>query len=207
MINSDIHERARRNEDDYFRRRDAELLASAKAAARTRELESERERERQALGTALGLHDPAVVIPLYEAGVRAESIGVLEWLPAIEVAWVDGVEMPERDELSRQFSESAGADGAGVSLIHHWLYSRPPQEALSAARHALRHRLTQLDEDNRQALLNRVSSRCEIVGRAAGGWFGIGMVSADERQHIEHIRESLGDPTVAEDPLPGELPH
>lgn len=207
MAISETHDRARRYEDDYFRRRDAELIAKARAAAARPEPDTASRQERTRLGDALGLHAPHIIEPLYEAGLRSGTIGLLEWLPAIEVAWIDGVDAREREELSRQFEATAGPDGLGVSLLNEWLYGRPPHEAMIAAKQALRHQLDQLDADTRQDALRRIASRCEVVGRVSGGWFGIGTLSDAERTFIERVREDLGDATVSDNVLPGEIPH
>ncbi|MFN7984990.1 MAG: hypothetical protein U0Q11_24365 [Vicinamibacterales bacterium] len=207
MATSELFERARRAEDDYFRRKDAELLAKARTTRSSVDSGAAVIHERRLLGDALGLHDTDVVFPLHEAGLRAATVGLLEWMPAIEVAWVDGVDAAEREELSRRFEEGAGPDGVGVSLINEWLFSRPSHEAMDAARRALRHRVGLLDADSRADLMRRIATRCEIVGRASGGWFGLGMLSDDERETIDRIREGLGDETVSENPLPSEIPH
>ena len=196
MAVSEVDDRAGRTEDEDFRRKDAELIARARAFLS----------ERQQLGDALGLHAPDIIAPLHDAGVRADTVGLLEWLPAIEVAWIDGVDAREREELSRQFEMTAGPDGLGVSLLNEWLYGRPPHEAMIAAKRALRHQLDHLDAEARQDALQRIAARCEVVGRLSGGWFGIGTLSNEERAHIDRVREDLGDPTVSDDVLPGEIP-
>lgn len=208
MATSELFDRARRAEDDYFRRKDAELVAKARAAA----LAGDESRaatvdEPRHLGDALDLHTPEVVTPLFDAGLRAGTIELLEWIPAVEVAWVDGADAAERDELSRRFAETTAANGTGVGLMNTWLVSRPAPDVFEAARQALRHQVNQLDADSRAGMLRRIASRCEIVARASGGWFGLGGLSTDERACIDRIREGLGDEAVPEHPLPGEIPH
>lgn len=204
------YEQARRAEDDYFRRRDAELIerarqARAQATAQTA-YAPERSRDEQALVDALGLEDAAVVGPLYAAGLKASSVALLDWLPAIEVAWVDDVDMHEREELRRQYATDASADGPSLSLLTEWLFVRPPHEALLAARQALRHRLDALPEADRRARIRDIVGRCETVGRASGGIFGLGTLSWDEQERIDEIKEALGEePSPLTGPV--EIPH
>lgn len=208
MTTVEGNDRARRGEKIYSRRNEDTGTAHARATSAARvEAASQAERDRRELGDVLGLHDPVVLDPLHSAGLTASTIGLLEWLPAVEIAWIDGVDRRERDELSRQFGQAAGDEGVGVTLLHEWLFDRPPHEALIAAKQALRYTLERLDAPARHAMLHRIAARCETVGRASGGWFGIGAQSDTERAQAERIREDLGDTTVSENPLQGEIPH
>lgn len=194
----ELYERARLAEDDYFRRKDAELIerarqarAPAAAAATVRE----RPADEQALALALGTADDAVIGSLYAAGLRASNVALLEWLPAVEVAWVDDVDMHEREELRRQFATDPSSEGQSqsLSLLTEWLFVRPPHEALLAARQVLRHRIDGLPEPERRALVQAILRRCDAIGRASGGIFGLGALSWDEQDRIDAVKEALGE--------------
>jgi hypothetical protein len=204
---NDFNERARLAEDDYFRRRDAELIERARLArAQPPAPVTERSAGEQALVDELHIEDPALVGALHAAGLDASNTSLLEWLPAIEVAWVDDVDMHEREELRRQYATDPASNGASLSLLTEWLFVRPPHEALLAARQALRRRLDALPEAERSARVRQIVRRCEVVGHASGGIFGLGALSWEEHDRIEAIREAIGDDT---DPLKGpvEIPH
>ncbi|MFN7914320.1 MAG: hypothetical protein U0Q55_03200 [Vicinamibacterales bacterium] len=206
---NELYERARRAEDDYFRRKDAELIErarEARAQGTATAASPQRSEGEQALVDALGIEDPAVVGPLHAAGLSASNVSLLDWLPAIEVAWVDDVDMHEREELRRQYATDPASDGASLSLLTEWLFVRPPHEALLAARQALRRRVDALPEPERRSRIQAIVQRCETVGHASGGIFGLGTLSWDEQARIEAIREALGDEP---DPLNGpvEIPH
>jgi hypothetical protein len=70
----------------------------------------------------------------------------------------------------------------------------PPDELFAAGRQTLRARLLTLGADEREALLARVLSLCEVTGRAAGGYFGLGALSSHERSHISVIQGDLKRP-------------
>lgn len=201
MAASDLTDRARRAADAY-RSRDAELIARAREAAA---LQAPSE-ETLALQAALGLDDTEAIAALRAAGLTASTVGLLEWLPAIEVAWIDKVEKAEREVLRTQFAASPTADRAGLALLTEWLFVRPPHEAMFAARRALRHHLASMEANARRDAVNQIVSRCESVGRASGGLFGMGTLSWGERARIDGIREHLVDEPVP-DPLPVEIPH
>lgn len=192
MPETQLTDRARLAEDDYFRRRDAELLEKARSAARVQPVDDMLREERRALGEAIGLHHLDVIVPLHAAGLRAGNSELLEWLPAVEVAWIDNVDTQEREELQRRFSEANHSGAAAADLLREWLRIRPSDEAIMAARRALHHRLDVSDPDTRRDILMRVMARCEAVGRASGGLFGLAALSRNERSGIDNIREDLG---------------
>lgn len=203
MTDSTLHDRARRAEDDYFRRKDAELIERARAA-RVQPVDEAMQEERRKLGEALGLHHLDVIVPLHAVGIRASNSNLIEWLPAVEVAWIDSVDNSEREELQRRFSEAHGS-GDTAALLHEWLFVRPPHEAMLAAKQALRHRLESSGPETRRDLLTRIVERCEAVGRASGGFFGLGALSVNERSRIDDIRQRLGD-EAEEDRGPHAIP-
>lgn len=197
MAASDLTDGARRAKNVDIRRRHAGLSARANRApaAETRGLEA-----------VLGFDDAEAIAALRAAGLTASTVGVLEWLPAIEVAWIDKVETAERELLRKQFADSVTADRAGLALLTEWLFVRPPHEAMFAARRALRHHLASMEAGARRDAVNQIVARCETVGRASGGLFGMGTLSWGERARIDGIREHLADEPVP-DPLPVEIPH
>lgn len=180
-------QRARRAEADYFHRRELESLASIRAAHQVRA-------DREALAAALGAHDDEAVARLYTWGMRAASASLLEWLPAIEVAWLDGADDGERQLLRQRFGASPSWSAEAGRLLDEWLERRPSHGLFAAARRALRARLHGQPPDLRQAAIDRIVSTCIEAGQAAGGFFGFGALSGDERRHIEFIRQDLARP-------------
>ncbi len=188
MSTFDTTDRARLAEDEYFRRKDAETLQ------RTREAERMAQ-ERAALAEALGSPDPAACDQLYAGGLRAASAELVEWLPAVEVAWLDGTDEAERHALRVHLNVAGRASTETTDLLNSWLTHRPSDALFAAGRTALRTRLLTLGADDREALLARVVALCEATGRAAGGYFGLGALSSQERSHIAVIRRDLEQPS------------
>lgn len=183
-----------RPEDEYFLLKDAELLARAREAHRvysSGSLRPQFDAEHRALADAIGTEDPAILEPLYQAGLRADTIGLLESLPALEVAWIDDLDMEEREELRRQFVEHHASDPRCMTLLAEWLFVQPPPELVVAGRRALAARLRKLAPDARDLAIDRIIGRCEAVGRASGGLMGLGAVSSRERRHINLILRDL----------------
>jgi hypothetical protein len=147
-----------------------------------------------ALVAALGLGDNDVLVTLFAHGVRAETVPVIEWLPAVDVCWVDGVDAAERHALRVQFAADDRCTPAGLALLDGWLADRPPSRLFGAARRALASRLARLDPDEKDQMLARVVARCEAAGRAGGGGFGVGALSSPERHRIADLRADLEAP-------------
>lgn len=182
MAPFDTPDRPRAAEDDYFRRRDEEFLASARESQRI-------SRERQALAQALGSTDDESVDRLYANGLRAWTAVAVEWLPAVEVAWLDGADEAERDQLRRRCAVDAPEEA--LAQLNVWLVRPPSDQVILAGRRVLYDRLQPLDTDARRTALERILGLCELAGRAAGGVLGFGALSSDERRHIESVRSDL----------------
>lgn len=200
------HERARLSENDYFRRQDAALLERAARATRRTALEQARATEMRALADALGVHDTELVGALYDEGFRAGRTALLDWMPAIDVAWVDDLDMHERHALRLRIGADPRAD-QGLGLVTEYLFVRPSEALLETVREVLRRQLAAADPAARQERLRSIVSRCEEVGLASGGSWIVGAVSADERLRIAAIRSKLGDPDVDILDASYEFPH
>lgn len=195
MTSMNVTERARRAEDDYFRRRDAELMERALRARREEQQPPAPSvnLEERALADALGVHDAVLVAPLYAAGFRAGHTALLDWMPAIDVAWIDDVDVHERHELKLQIAADPDGAAAGVRFLSQFLFVQPSEELMAAVRGVLRHQLHAMDPAARRERFLRILDRCETVGEASGGLLGMGALSLAERRHISAIRAGLAD--------------
>jgi hypothetical protein len=146
-----------------------------------------------ALVAAVGLGDSTVIGTLYEHGVRAETVPVLEWLPAVDVCWLDGADVAERHALRVQYAADERSTPAGVDLLDHWLTWRPAVSLFAAGRRALRARLAVIDPLDREEVVDRIVAMCEAAGRAAGADFGVSALSSTERDRIQQLRRDLED--------------
>jgi hypothetical protein len=106
----------------------------------------------------------------------------------VEVAWLDGADEAERHALRVHFNVDDRASAEGMALLDGWLTERPPDTLFATGRLALRARFLTFGADDREAVLARVLAMCEATGRAAGGYFGVGALSSDERRHISVIQ-------------------
>ena len=87
-----LHERGRALEEEYFRRKDRELVERLRRKAET-------EAATRAMGSTTGITDPEVLRDLLELGFTPETIGLLPLVPVLQVAWAEGGITPRERNL------------------------------------------------------------------------------------------------------------
>ena len=99
------------------RTHDAVVTAEAGRAAGGRSAEV------AALVAAVGLGDSTVIGTLYDHGVRGGTVPALEWLPAVDVCWLDGADVAERHALRVQFAadDRSTPEGVECRAAIHWV--------------------------------------------------------------------------------------
>jgi hypothetical protein len=179
-----IQERGRSMEDDYFRKKDRELIEKIQRA-------SEAERARADVGRAAGLTDPALAQELLELGFTADTVSLLPLVPILQMAWAEGgVSGAERDLIvrfarSRGISEGSAADQQLTS----WLTERPAETVFAQAGRLIRAMLDSGSDPGLKA--DDLVAYAEKIAAASGGVFGIGRVSAEERKLLSGLAADL----------------
>lgn len=180
-----ITEHIRAQEDDYFRKKDRELvemLRKADADAKAR----------RALEQETGLHDPDMLRELDLLGFTPDTIALLPLVPLLQVAWAKaGVSNAERTMIVNLARARGIADGSPADhQLKVWMDVKPSDETfhkaarlISAIVDAPDHRVT--------VSADRLLENCERIAHASGGIFGIGVVSPEERAAIEEIAASF----------------
>lgn len=186
MANPDgITDDVRKREEEYFRRRDKELIERMRKAA-------ESEQARRNLENASGLHDAVLLQDLEELGFTPDTLSLLPLIPVLQVAWAEaGVSNAERRLIidlarSRGITQGSAAD----QQLTEWL-ERPPSG--DTFRKAGRLIAAMLDEPagSMKASADDLLAYCEQIAAASGGILGIGKVSAEERAALEQIAAQL----------------
>ncbi|HJR57785.1 MAG TPA: hypothetical protein VJ813_00235 [Vicinamibacterales bacterium] len=187
MSNSDgITDDVRKREEEYFRRRDRELIermrAEAAAAVTRKELE-----------TATGIHDPESLKDLEALGFTPRTIALLPLIPVLQVAWAEGgVSAAERQMIvnlarSRQIADGSEAD----RQLQAWLDSQPSGETFRKARRLIAAMLDHPEGAEMHVTADELIRYCEQIAHASGGLFGFGSVSAEEKTAMQQITEQL----------------
>jgi hypothetical protein len=179
--------RAKQAEEEYFRRKEQELVAKLKER-------SERESRRKGLAEAVGVTDDAILAAIEEMGFSRDVVVVLHLFPLVAVAWADGeladTERAKIVEAARAWGIAPGTPAD--ARLEEWLRERPDpvttDRALRLIRDILAFRTLDKGDDYRANILGM----CEAVAGASGGFLGLGAkVSGAERAVIERIAGEL----------------
>lgn len=184
--NDGITEDVRKREEEYFRRKDRELIERLRQAAADAEM-------RKTLENATGIHDIAQLEELQSLGFTPETLALLPLVPVLQVAWAEGgVSAAERTmivNLARSREIAAGS-AADVQL-QAWLDTRPSEDTFRKASRLIGAMLDQPAGAEMQVNADDLLKYCEQIAQASGGLFGIGRVSAEEKAALQQISAQL----------------
>ena len=181
-----LHKRGHALEDEYFRKRDRELMEKFRQAAAT-------EQARKDLGRKAGLDDPELVQELHDLGFTPRPSCCCRSLPIIEVAWAErGITKAER-ELILRLARSRGVEAGSAAdrQLTEWLTSRPAETVFARARRLIRAMLESASAPAGELKADDLVKYCEEIASASGGILGIGRISAEERALLSSIAADL----------------
>ena len=181
-----LEERGRALENQFYDKENKEKLSAMKG-----KLDAQRSRED--LRKASGMTDDAVLDKLVELGLRANTIAALSLVPLIEVAWADG-EIQENERTAiLQGAHGKGLESGtdGYELLQTWLKSRPDGELFDAWEAYIKALASQLNDEQNRLLRNQIVGFAKMVAAAAGGFLGIGKVSAQEEKSLGKIEKAF----------------
>jgi hypothetical protein len=181
-----LDDRRRANEDDYFRRKDRELVEKMRAAATA-------DQARDDLSAKTGLTDPGLLGQLQELGFKPDTIVVLPLVPILQVAWAEGGVSPAERSLIVGLARTRGiAEGSAADrLLSEWLSRKPAPEIFVRASRLIRAMLDSSAAPTDALSADDLIRSAESIAEASGGLFGIGKVSAEERQVLSQIVAAL----------------
>lgn len=179
--------RGRALEDEYFRKKDRELIERMRVAAAASEA-------RGLMGEKTGLTDPEMLEELETLGFKPETVVLLPLVPVVEMAWAEGGVTAVERQLIVKLARARGVDegGAADRQLSDWLDHRPGEHVF---RHATRLIRAMLAAPGHEDLtVDDLVTHCESVADASGGLLGLGIlrrVSPDERRLLATIAAEL----------------
>jgi len=184
-----LRKRGRTSEDEYFSRRDRELIETERRkAADAAELHR--------LGEALGVSDEELLTKLREAGFGPSHVALVSVLPALEVAWSDGAVGQAEGELLKEqlrvHSDGQQPSAEASAKLNDFMRTRPPNDLFDRARRAAQIAMSRAGEDDRRKLATRLIAEARAVAEASGGLLGLGSVSSPERRALDALAAALG---------------
>lgn len=173
-----------RMEEEFFRKREAELLAKVREKAA-------REAERRAMGEYHGITDEEILKSFEELGYNKDTVQVLHLVPILQVAWADGeISAAEQEEIRKIAAARGVATGTPAhAQLESWLATQPPQQFFERTMSLISDLLETLPEDRQVDLQNDVLGAAFAVASASGGFLGLGSkVSSEEKALLERFR-------------------
>ena len=188
MSDEVLGDRRRALEDEFFRKQDAKILAQLTEAR-------ERETTRESLTDASGIDDPKLLDTLIDHGVDASTFAALALVPLVEVGWADGkLDQTERTAiLDAARQNGVTDDSTAMRLLQNWLDSPSAPSLLRGWVQYVQTLCTEFSKDERQRLRKDVLGRAQSVAEAAGGFLGIGTVSAEEKEVLRLLETAFDE--------------
>jgi hypothetical protein len=181
-----IATRGRALEDEYFRKKDRELIERMQKAAAA-------EQARSDLSRTMGLEDPAVLQDLLDLGFTPDTVSLLPLVPVLEMAWAEGgITSAERELIvrlarSRGITENSPAD----LRLSEWMVTRPEPTVFDRAGRLIAATLASGGEQAGSLTVDDLVQYCEKIAAASGGILGIGRISPEERMLLSRIATDL----------------
>jgi tellurite resistance protein len=183
---SSLEERGRALENQFYDKQDQEKIAAMKS-----KLDAQQSKEE--LRKASGMTDDAVLDKLVGLGLRANTIAALSLVPLIEVAWADGeIQSNERTAILQGAHGKGLEQGTdGYALLESWLTKRPAPALLDAWEGYIKALASQLNDEQNRLLKTQIVGFAKMVAASAGGFLGIGKVSASEEKVLSRIETAF----------------
>jgi hypothetical protein len=181
-----LEDRAKALEDQFFEKENQKKLEAmrVKEAAKT---------TREDLRKASGMTDDAVLDKLIALGLKTNTIAALSLVPLIEVAWADGeIQDNERNAILQGAHGKGLEQGSdGYDLLQSWLKKKPTGGLFEAWESYIKALTSQLNDEQQKLLKNQIVGFAKMVAAAAGGFLGIGKVSATEEKVLARIEAAF----------------
>jgi len=181
-----LEERGRALENQFYDKENKEKLAAMKD-------KMDAQKSREDLRKASGMTDDAVLDKLVELGLRANTIAALSLVPLIEVAWADGEIQDNERTAILQGAHGKGLEQGtdGYELLQTWLKNKPESALYEAWESYIKALAGQLNDEQNRLLRNQIVGFAKMVAAAAGGFLGIGKVSASEEKVLAKIERAF----------------
>jgi hypothetical protein len=191
MERDSFKERARADEEVYFRKQDAKLLEKLREDAQLDEIV-------MALAEKLQVDNAELLRRVMGLGVTRDTGPAFLLAPLVQVAWGEGeVTGRERDTVLRIAAEHGIEAGSPAhAQLLEWLRERPADDLFDMAMEVIKFGLAAMPPDERDQRIKRIVQGCREVAEASGGglsrMLGLGSgVSGEEESLLDAITTTL----------------
>jgi hypothetical protein len=183
-----LAERGRALEEEYFRKKDRELVEKMRHAAAADQARGE-------LSKQTGVSDSAVLSELQELGFTADTVILLPLVPVLELAWAEGGITPAERQMLVSLARSRGiAEGTAADRqLTAWMATQPAPEVFAKAGRLISALLSSGSGVAQGLTADQLVSYCEQIASASGGLLGLPIraISMEERTLISRIASDL----------------
>ena len=179
MAEDAMARRGRGLEEDYFHRKEQELIEKMR---KRREAQA----KQQELAEGTGTSNEEVLKTLHDLGYTRDTVLLLHLIPLISVAWADDkVSGAERDLIiEAAVSRGILEDSAAYKQLTDWLTNRPSEEFVDQTlRVIIALADTELPEEREMRRQNYLRLATQVAS-ASGGILGLGNKISDEEQAV-----------------------
>ncbi len=181
--------RGRAIEEEYFRRKDRELIEKMRQAAAA-------EQARGEMGRKTGLEDAALLQELQELGFTPETVILLPVVPLLEMAWAEGDITPAERSLLVKLARRRGVDEdrPADTQLTEWMASRPDAAVFQRAGRLIAAMLSSgTGQPGAPLTPEELVAHCEEIAAASGGLLGLrlGSISSEEKVLLSRIASEL----------------
>jgi hypothetical protein len=186
MSDDGLSDRRRASEEEYFRKRDQQLVEHLR-------IQAEREAARGRLSQRVGVADDEVLQDLETLGFSDQTVSLLPMVPLVHVGWADGGMAASAAQRIMEASREHGIEelsDAGRQL-REWLESRPSEHLFDGAPQAIRTVLQHQSISEPELYVRNLLTQSTDVAAASGGVLGFGKISKNERAILDRISREL----------------
>jgi hypothetical protein len=179
-------ERGRSLEEEYFRKREKELIDKMRQHA-------EAEAEQRRLGENAGVADEEILQDLQALGYTAETVTLLHVVPLVQMAWAEGNVSDRERDLIVEAARARGVEPGSPAdrQLASWLTRRPSEDFFEKTLRAIGAILQARPAEERAASQKDLLSYCSAIASASGGILGFRTVSDEERQILSRISQEF----------------
>lgn len=187
MPNTPFDELRRTKEEEYFRKKEQELIEKLRRRAAL-------QAERREMAETSGITNEDVLRDLQDLGYTRETVSLWHLVPLLYVAWIDGdVTNQERERLLELARTRGIQEGSpAYQQLVDWISHRPPREFFEGTLRAIRHLLASLPSGEQEACRQDLVACATQIAEASGGLLGLTpSISRAERELIERFTTEL----------------
>jgi DnaJ-domain-containing protein 1 len=185
----DLSGHSRATEEEYFRRKEKELIEKLKEKAAA-------EAHRKGLAEAIGLENRQILDVLQEMGFDRSTVTVLFLVPLLQMAWSDGEVSEEERSLILQAARTHSVEEGSPAYqkLLGWLQAKPGPVLFDRALTVIQDLLRFQTGEAREATGTKLIDACEKVAKASGGFLGLGSkISAPEQAVLRRVVSAIGE--------------